>query len=314
MKKKVLGVLALGVGVLALSSSSASADPIGTPQFRTLAGMGSATTSGVMNAIADRVVVGGVKVIASYDPTPAGALVQTKAAGCNIVRADGSTAGRNALTAAMTTGDPTFGCLDFARSSSTTVNANQTFVQMASDGLTYAYPTGGIIGSQTALADLKLIYSCDASVAGVFAPLIPQSGSGTRNDWATLMGISNTTLPSCVKDTNAGVAIQEHDGRVLSKANSLVPFSVAQWIAQSSGTLTDTRSGAQLGSIDSVTPLSQNPAQAKFRAVGNILPTSTFTNTASTGYTVFVNDGSGKAAVCTQAKDLLVAYGFAPAC
>jgi hypothetical protein len=211
----------------------------------------------------------------------------------------------------MTTGNAIFGCLDFARSSSGAIAAGQTFVPMAQDGLTYAYPSNGDIGPASTIADLQLIYKCDASVANIFKPLIPQSGSGTRNSWATLMGISNVTLPACVTDKKAdGTAIQEHDGRVLTAPNTIVPFSVAQFLAQSFGVTPDRRGPAQLGMIDGINPLVQNAAQTTLRTVGNILPTTTFADPNSLANDVFVDNGTGKSQLCVSGKSTLEKYGF----
>lgn len=320
MKKKAFGLTAAAVGIglaVALTAGPAAADPSGAPAFRPLAGMGSDTTMGVMQGLSDSVLVGGSKVIGSYDVTgtaPVSTKDEASFPNCNtaggsggIARANGSGAGRAALTAAMTAGDPTFGCLDFARSSSTTVNAGQTFVPMATDGLTYAYPFNGLVGSQATVADLQQIYQCN--VTG-FQPLIPQSGSGTRTSWATLMGISATTLPSCVLDTLGGTVIEEHDGSRFTNSTQIVPFSVAQYIAQMFGVITDRRSTAQLGQLDGINPLIQNPGQATLRTVGNILPTTTFSNAASLGNDVFVDNGTGKSQICVSGKATIEKYGF----
>jgi hypothetical protein len=325
MKKKLLGVTAAVAGVgltLAMTAAPAWADPTGAPTYRPLAGMGSDTTFEVMNDLSDVVQVGGQKVIGSYNPEPAGQVVSTKDEATNpncntaggsggVPRANGSSAGRDALNAATTVGSATFGCLDFARTSSGSVVAGQTFVPMASDGLTYAYPFNGAIGPQSTLADLKLVYTCDPAVAGLFVPLIPQSGSGTRNSWATLMGISNTTLPSCVKDVvPGGLAVQEHDGRRFNAANQVMPFSVAQYIAQEFGAAPDRRGTAQLGQLDGVNPLIQNPAQANLRVVGNILPTAVANDAASLGNDVFINNGSGTSELCVDGKATLARFGY----
>lgn len=322
------GLALSAVGLMAAvvaSASPASADPVGDPvgTYRPLAGMGSDTTFEVMNGLSEVVVVNGSKAIASYDPTPANALVSTKSAAtrpnCNTAtpgggtpRANGSSAGRDLLARAMSSSDTLFGCIDFARTSSGAIAAGQTFVPLAQDGLTYAFPKGGDMGPTASLADLQLIYKCDPSVAGAFQPLIPQPGSGTRNSWATLMGISNTTLPACVKDTVNNNPVQEHSGAVLTQANMIVPFSVAQYISQMFGVVPDRRGPAQLGMIDGVTPLVQNAAQTTLRTVGNILPTTVFNDTTSLGYKVFVNDGSGKSALCTQGKATINKFGFLP--
>lgn len=320
---KGLGITAVGIAVALIASATpAQADPVGDPvnTFRPLAGMGSDTTFEVLNGLSEVVVVGGGKALASYDPTPAGGLVSTKAEAllpnCNttngggVARANGSSAGRDLLTKAMTTTDAMYKCIDFARTSSGSIAAGQTFVPMASDGLSYAYPKGGDIGAQSALSDLQLVYKCDPSVAGAFAPFIPQSGSGTRNSWATLMGISNSTLPACVKDTFNGGAIQEHSGAPLQASNSLVPFSVAQYLSQMFAVVPDRRGTAQLGSIDGVIPLIQNPNQTTLRVVGNILPTSEYNNASSLSNDVFVDNGSGKSQICVNGKAVIEKYGF----
>lgn len=320
-KKRVLSLTAIGVSIglaVAMSATPASADPVGAPTFRPLAGMGSDTTFEMMNALADTVTVAGSKVIGSYNPLPAGAAVSTKATtfanpncntttGTGVPRANGSGAGTAALLAAMTPGNAIAGCLDFARTSNGAVLAGQTFVPLATDGLTYAYPLNGAIGSTNLLADLQSIYTC--AVPG-FAPLIPQPGSGTRNSWATLMGISSTTLPACVKDTVGGVLIEEHDGRVFNSGTQLVPFSVAQYIAQTFGAAADRRGTAQLGQIGAVSPLLLNPAQASTRIVGNILPSTVAADPASLANDVFVDNGTGKSQLCVTGKATIERFGF----
>lgn len=322
MKKNALGLTAIGLGLaVAVTAAPAYADPSGAPTYRSLAGMGSDTTFEVMNGLSDAVVVGGVKVIGSYDPTPTGALVSTKDEAANpncntaggsggVPRANGSSAGRDALLASMTAGNAIEGCLDFARTSSGSIAAGQTFVPMASDGLTYAYPASGDIGPQSTVTDLQLIYTCDPALAGLFQPLIPQAGSGTRNSWATLMGISNTTLPSCVTDTLGGAPIQEHDGTRFTASNQIVPFSVAQYLAQQFGVTSDRRGSAQLGQLDGISPLVQNASQTTLRVVGNILPTTVANDTASLGNDVFIDNGTGTSQLCLDGANVIQSYGF----
>lgn len=324
MNKKARSLTALGAGIglaVALAASPASADPTGPPTFRQLAGMGSDTTFEVMNGLSDAVVVGGQKVIGSYDPTPVGQLVSTKdeavKPNCNtangsggVPRANGSSAGRDALLAAMTPGNAIEGCLDFARSSSGSVASGQTFVPLGSDGLTYAFPVNGDIGPQSTVADLQLVYRCDPSVAGVFEPLIPQAGSGTRQSWATLMGISNSAPPACVKDSLGGQPIQEHDGTRFTASNQIVPFSVAQYLAQSFGVSPDRRGSAQLGQLDGINPLVQNASQTTLRVVGNILPTTVANDATSLGNDVFIDNGTGKSEICVDGKNVIEKYGF----
>jgi len=283
--------------------------------------MGSDTTFEVMNGLSDAVVVGGQKVIASYDPTPTGEVISTKdeavKPNCNtaggsggVPRANGSSAGRDALLASMTPGNAIEGCLDFARSSSGSIATGQTFVPLGSDGLTYAFQANGDIGNQSTVADLQLIYQCDPAVAGLFQPLIPQAGSGTRASWASLMGISNSAPPACVRDNIGGSPIQEHDGRVLTNPKQIVPFSVAQYLAQQFGAAPNRRGSAQLGQLDGISPLVQNASQSTLRVVGNILPTTVANDASSLGNDVFIDNGTGTSEICADGKSVIEKFGF----
>ena len=104
--------------------------------------------------------------------------------------------------------------------------------EQATNGLTYN-PAGGPTALQAGQIAIDLY--------------IPQSGSGTRNFWATTMGISNTTLPAWVFDhiqadggntvaSFVNAQVEEHDGTAVTvDPNGFMPFSVAQYIAQTNG-------------------------------------------------------------------------------
>jgi len=123
---------------------------------------------------------------------------------------------------------------------------------------------------QLTKADLISIYQCQ--IPGI-TPYIPQAGSGTRSFWLSYLGITDVTLFPCIKDAKNGVPIEEHDGRVLD-ANSLIPISVAQNIAQAEGTLTDLRGKSVLGTIDGTLPQTLNGGFAVKREIYNVVPTS----------------------------------------
>lgn len=98
---------------------------------------------------------------------------------------------------------------------------------------------------------------------------VPQSGSGTRSYWATTLGFSNTSLPAGVTDTYTGGGVQEHNGSALvGNAAAIVPFSIAQWIAQGNAstinlnysiTVTDRRNGALLNNVTNGSGVSVAP-------------------------------------------------------
>ncbi|MFE2421225.1 hypothetical protein [Streptomyces hokutonensis] len=224
------GVAALGLGILA---SPASADPSPVTDYRQLAGVGSDTTQYVMNGIGDSVTNTSGKIIASWNATGT-STIKTKATGCDTVaRPDGSSAGINALNADITAGT---NCIDFARSSrgpADTSTTDLTFIPYGKDGVTFATALGSTLGNTTAgltKAQLASIYECNSTDFPNAQPLLPQSGSGTRTFWLAAIGITEAQIGSCVNQT-----LQEHNGLAVTNANQIMPYSIAQWIAQGKG-------------------------------------------------------------------------------
>ncbi|MFJ1701945.1 hypothetical protein [Kitasatospora sp. NPDC088346] len=299
-----------GLGLLVAGTGTAQADPGG---FRPLAGVGSDTTQGVMNALANAVTVNGQKVIGSYDAVGSSTITTKAATACqNLARPNGSGAGRTALLNELNKGN---GCLDFSRSSSLNLAASTpglTYIPFAVDGVTYAVSAGSSVPLDLSVADLHAIYSCDPGYVGTapnysIRPLLPQAGSGTRSFWESTVGITEADVAAgrypCISDTKGGKKIEEHDGRVLDTA-SLVPFSIAQYIAQSSGTLADIRGTAQLGNVNGVPSVLLNTGAAAVRDVYNVIPTSKVG--VSPWSDAFVGGTSG---ICQQTA-LIKQYGF----
>ncbi|MCW2854420.1 MAG: hypothetical protein JWR52_35 [Marmoricola sp.] len=78
-------------------------------------------------------------------------------------------------------------------------------------------------------------------------PTLPQSASGTRKFFASAAGISNTQGANAayVSDapgsvTGTGAPYEENNGRALTVAGAIIPFSAAQWISQQTGAATNT--------------------------------------------------------------------------
>ena len=309
----------LGLAVSGLGLGTAFADPVGDPQFRVLAGAGSDTTEEVVQGLSEVVNDGGVKQIASYNAqgTPQ---IQTKAAaGCTITRPNGSGQGRDALQTALTGNT---GCLDFARSSSAKGSFTSpagapklAYVPFAADSVAFAVTSTSTLPRKLTFVELQAIYKCESTGGGTFKPLLPQNGSGTRSFWLSKMyGTSSPNLSDfpCVKD-NAG---QEHDGRILDD-NSIVPFSVAQYVAMSGGTVQDKRGRAVLGQVDLTQPLALNTGYSNLtRNVYNIIPdvkTSATTITDPLYSSVFGPTGK----ICTGAGASTIqqfGFGLLPAC
>lgn len=317
MRKIVVAAVgAAGLLTGTVCGGMAAADPSGSPTYRQLSGVGSDTTQGVMNGLANVVTINGVKVIGSYDAVGSATITTKDPAttpGCTIARPNGSGAGRTALSSSLQANN---NCLDFSRSSSLNLSAatpGLTYVPFAVDAVTYAITPTSSVPRKLGLADLKAIYHCDPNYVGSgpnysLTVYLPQAGSGTRSFWESTVGITDADVVAgvypCIKDTKNGAPVEEHDGRVLDD-NSIAPFSIAQYNAQSSQTIADLRGRAILGTVDGIAPTTLNSSFGVKRDVYNVIPTSKI-GTAPWS-TVFAGPNS---LICQQ-PNVINTYGFA---
>ncbi len=314
--RKSLIAAAAGAGVLSLALATlplAQADPIGPPQYRELAGMGSDTTQTLMNALAEIVTVNGTKVIGSYDAIGSTTVATKSTAACAAVpRANGSSAGRDALLKSLQASD---GCLQFARSSSSrgtfTSTPSMTWIPFATDALTFAVRGDGDVPRELTKAQIVAIFKCEVPT---IQPALVQTGSGTRSSWLSYVGITEAQIAAgtykCLvpeKDggTFPGNLPQEHDGRELKK-NQIMPYSAAVYQAQLYGTAPDRRGRSVIGVVDGIVPTIINTGFGNLRDVNNIIPTAKVTDTNSTEYKVFV----GKDSLICKAKPQINLQGF----
>ncbi|MBV9822970.1 MAG: substrate-binding domain-containing protein [Actinobacteria bacterium] len=148
-----------------------------------------------------------------------------------VQRPNGSGAGYNLLKADTNASGVGTGLVDFARASSPRgVNALFDSVQIGND------PLGMLTSSTTnatnglSIAQLKNIYTCTVtnwnqvgSGAGTIVPLMPQIGSGTRSYFESAIGVTDSTLGSCVQN------VEENDPEAIdassSPANAVEPMS-----------------------------------------------------------------------------------------
>ena len=304
--------LALVGGVAA--AGPAQADPSGPPQFRQLAGVGSDTTQGVMNGLANVITdSSGNKLIGSYDATGSATIATKSTTACSaIARPNGSGAGRTALLNSLQAND---GCLQFSRSSSLNLAAatpGLTYIPFATDAVSFAVTANSNIPKTLTLTQVQAIYHCDPNFVGTgpnyaITVILPQAGSGTRSFWESTMNILDSDVVAgkypCIIDHKNGQPIEEHDGRVLDD-NSIAPFSISQYIAQSENTIPDLRGKAVLGVIDGFTPQVINQNFEVSRSVYNVVPTSQIGNAPYSA--VFVGPNS---AICQQTA-VINQYGF----
>ena len=320
-----LRVVTLGVTIAAVGATMfalgapAQADPAAP---KTWAGVGSDTTQDVLNAL---VGSAGVTTKAGSYNAFGSDTITTKTGGPAFTRPSGSGAGVQALSYSVNgqlyNGVNIKNQVDFARSSSgpaAGTGNGLTYIPFARDGVSYVYKgTKTAIGTLTT-AQLNQIYSANAPVTinGVkVTGVLPQSSSGTRKFFLQAIGV--TTVGSTVLQTSS----PENDGTIFTGTNQVVPFSVAQWIAQYNGVTTKTIAGTNLGRPNSVAPTGTNSS-------GKLIPAPAFYNTGAYGRYVYnvvptskvgvkntvAGLFAGSTAVFCSAKALTIdqKYGFAP--
>jgi hypothetical protein len=184
---------------------------------------------------------------------------------CSTFRPIGADAGIQQLNDDQTDGsDP---CIDYVPSSRppNLTTYHDAFVTQSRDGIAWSYPViGGHASPQPKSlthAQLVDIFTCfDTNwdqVGGANAPIVPvlpATGSGTRDTFLLMLGIPATSLPCWVNGVANGAAIEENTG--LSSGNrhqftgtgaqdDIFPYSIGDWIAQGTATKgTGTGTGA----------------------------------------------------------------------
>lgn len=247
MRKTTLktAAVAFAAAVLAttMGATAAHADPSFTPDADDLVGTGSDTTQFVTNNLAEayNAVVSPSRRLASFDATGS-ATITPRAGAAAITRPNGSSAGIAALAANAT--------LDFARSSSGPASYDAqydgyTFYALATDAVSVAVAQSNNDGTPDSNAPDSLvftssilanIYRCavdqwsdlvPGASSATIAPLLPQSGSGTRRFFLEQIGVTEAQVGACVTE------VQEHDAAPInSNANALAPFSEARYNAE----------------------------------------------------------------------------------
>jgi len=296
-----------------LGVQTASADPNGAPTFRDLAGVGSDTTQDVMNGFADAITVGGVKVLGSYDASGSATITTKDPAvnpNCTIPRPSGSGNGVNALIAQRALPN---NCLQFARSSSNSAaqhaGANLTYIPYAVDAVAYAIRSDSAISKKLTVAQLQLVYNCQAGAN--FRPLLPQFGSGTRAFFLGQLGFTDAadfvTQPAhtCVSDHDAtGAPLLENTGTLFTDPRNVGPYSIAQYLSQTNAVIPDVHGKTILGQINGIPATVLNTSSVMVRDVYNVIGTEN--ETVAPYSTIFVGPTS---AICAN-QTLIKQYGF----
>jgi ABC-type phosphate transport system substrate-binding protein len=254
---------ALALAMAAVSAGPALADPPAgiVPRASDVVGAGSDTIQYVLDQLSADYSKAHPKAAAllySWDATDpvtgkTGEPIETKT-GCKpISRPDGSSAGITALEANTTDqSDPKDFCIDYAGSSRGPAPNDPAcgpgglcFVPFAGDAVTWATRDAASGGTDAPAsltrAQLRAIYECKirnwAKVGGASAPIkpfLPDTSSGTRTFWLTALGGGTTPVSPghCVSDGQNSLQDNEGISRVLDSPEVIVPYSVADYIAQ----------------------------------------------------------------------------------
>jgi len=249
---------------MAISAFGVANTAFAEPVSQSYVVVGSDTLQDVLNGLANGTSVSGASVrstagtmaIGSFDATGTTS-IQTKPSGPRFGRPNGSGDGVKALSRSIdgapytsaTVGSPAAvvitGQVDIARSSSGATQVADgalRYIPFGRDALSYAHSGG----SNTAFdnidqATLKGLFECTITQVGgvTVAPVVPQSGSGTRKDWLSKIGVTEASMPE-VSEGGCVQVGQEHDTTTLSNgtpfpANAVTAMSAAQWVAQNTG-------------------------------------------------------------------------------
>jgi hypothetical protein len=218
-----------------------------------------------------------------------------------------------------------------------------TFIPFARDAVTFAvsaasdFPRDIALGaaSQDALSPapftLRNIYRgavtsySDSDFNQVtIRPIIPQSGSGTRSFWLSALGLTEAAIVG-KPTTDLGNTAQEHDGSSVTRVGDIMPFSIAQFIAQGnyrtlSTIIPERRGNVELGRVGTVKPLlatagggvELNAAFPINRLVFNVVQTSRLSTGAVPADVLLRSTFVGTSSTVCSATTTIRQYGFAP--
>jgi phosphate transport system substrate-binding protein len=337
--------------LLPLGGAPAHAVPAADAQVQVLAAAGSDTTQDVMGALlaaygTDQVANPDGDVAVNITVRPASPITVPADATCeqrDYVTAGqeappasypapaSSGAGRAALRdAANLVG----ACVDIARSSSGPAAddpAEFEYYGYARDAVSWAH-FGGASAADLSLDDLRGIYACTVTnwneVGGEDSAIVrylPPAGSGTRSFFVgTVLGAepSTTCGPILTAPENDGTAIPDAD-----RAAAILPYSVAQWVAQANGASADARAGVEIGAIGGQNPVAGPDGEGRYRPEATVINgdfrgVRTVYNVLDTRLPSYGQalravgfDATGPGFLCSgdaAVTDLLTTFGFTP--
>lgn len=170
--------------------------------------------------------------------------------------------------------------------------------------VSFVTSTNSNFPSSVTSADLALTYLCQQP--GSWKPLLPPYGDPTRAAFMQQIGLADSAGFAAGHPCVTEVAMP-NDGRQLSDANSVMPYSVPAYIAQlDENGVPDVTGGTRLGEIDNRPPMILNPAASMTHEIYNAVPTAELP--LQTYASVFIGPTS---AICQQTS-LIANFGFTP--
>ncbi|HEY3142616.1 MAG TPA: substrate-binding domain-containing protein [Acidimicrobiales bacterium] len=180
-----------------------------------------------------------------------------------VLRPNGSSAGRNALLLSVQAGD---GCIDIARSSGP---PRAVGTVPGTDLASFEYYAFGLdtLGITTAsshipadhditLNEVRGIFNCTitnwSQLGGTAGPIerySPQTGSGTFQSFVAMLGFDPNTIVSCpINQTQENTGLTVHNNG--DEQTAVEPYSVGNWVSMARGTTTDDRFGQAYLDLD----------------------------------------------------------------
>ena len=373
----IIGATALALTMV--SMGSALADPASTPATTSIVAVGSDTIQYVADSFSTSYNGSSpapANPFYSWDATnpttglPGDTIKTKNDANCSITRPNGSGAGIAQLQAQIKTTGGTEYCVDLARSSrniQASDGAGLISVLFAHDLITYAINSGGHGVTNLTDADLTAIFECNDTALGgtghpvtwnevggtstdAIVPVLPQSSSGTRSQWLLDIGLTNTTIGSCVVNgTFGGNPIEENEGtnavytatgNPTGYQDALAIYSGGVYLCQTTtsncGTINTAQGNLKIEDIDGKAPLTTTTpvtlnigtktpfpptyirglyfvAKNGGTATAPKVPTPTTANPWPIDLTKFLGNGNNTGYICsTAAATIVKSYGFVP--
>jgi phosphate transport system substrate-binding protein len=231
------------------------------------------------------------------------------------------------------------GCTDGARSTRGAQpgdNPNDEFWAFAKDAVSWVRFTASHAPANLTQAQLRSIYECTNAgepaltnwqqVGGTSGPIVrylPPAGSDTVASFETkVLGLSSAQQ-GVLDDTACNdrpKRVEENEGVSVASSdlpNAILPFSFAQWKAQSKNVVTDRRNGALLGKINSVAPtvttISNGMFVARYWVYNVLVPGIPASESATARKIVGMPSSRVPGYLCganTGAQHVIAQYGF----